>query len=63
MERKYFQKGLAAMVEALKPTTIINYSQTPEDIFGEYTRQGITVIPIENYTLAVHTAAARKAAV
>ena len=61
-ERSYFKKGLAAMIVALKPVTIINYSQTPKDIFGEYREQGITVVPIENYTSAVHAEAARKAA-
>lgn len=52
MERYYFANGLAKMVMALKPQTIINYSQTPDDIFGEYIKQGICVIQIKNQALA-----------
>lgn len=63
VERRYFQKGLAVMVEALKPETIINYSQTPDDIFAECVAQGIQVIPIENHILTIRAEAARKAAV
>lgn len=62
MERRYFQKGLAAMMEALKPETIINYSQTPDDLFAEYIDQGIRVVQIENYMLIVRAQAAREAA-
>ena len=63
VDRRYFQKGLAAMVEALKPETIVNYSQTPENIFAEYAKQGIRVVQIENYIRTVRAKAAGKAAV
>ena len=45
-DREYFKAGLARMVEALKPETIINYSATPEEIFGPYTDSGIEVIEL-----------------
>jgi len=53
LDRHYFTKGLAKMVDTLKPDTIINYSYTPDDIFASYRNQGIEIIPIENYTLTV----------
>ncbi len=51
--RYYFEKGLAKMVEVLKPEAIINYSQTPDDIFKSYRDNGIEIINIENYALTV----------
>ena len=56
LDRYYFKKGLAKMVEVLKPNTIINYSSTPDDIFGEYKDQGIEIIHIENYAITVREA-------
>lgn len=44
------------MVEALKPDTIVNYSYTPDDIFGQYKERGIEVIQIENYAITVRRA-------
>lgn len=58
LDRYYFKKGLRKMIDALSPKTIINYSQTPKDIFEEYVNQGISVHCIENYAIT-----ARKAAV
>ncbi|MCD7947273.1 MAG: DUF4417 domain-containing protein [Oscillospiraceae bacterium] len=55
-DRYYFTKGLAKMVEVLTPNTIINYSYTPDDIFGQYKDQGIEIIQIENYALTVRKA-------
>ena len=52
-DRECFKEGLEAMVNALKPNTIVNYSQTPDDIFKEYIDQGINIIQIENYALSV----------
>ena len=52
-DRYYFVKGLAKMVEALKPDTIVNYSYVPDDIFGFHKEQGIEVLQIENYALTV----------
>ncbi|MDL2226528.1 DUF4417 domain-containing protein [Deltaproteobacteria bacterium OttesenSCG-928-M10] len=57
LNRRYFQKGLARMVEVLRPRTIVNYSQTPGDIFGEYREAGIDIIAIENYAQTVRKAA------
>ena len=56
LDRYYFQKGLAEMVARLKPQTIINYSQTPDDIFGKYKDQGLNIITIPNYALTIRTA-------
>ena len=46
VDREYFKKGLAKMVERLQPDTIITYSQTPNEIFGEYREQGLQIIEI-----------------
>ena len=62
MDRRYFQNGLTAMVAALQPETIVNYSQTPTDIFGKYVKQGIHVVNIENYKVTVCAKVAGKAA-
>ena len=48
LDRYYFKKGLDEMVRLLKPDTIINYSYTPDDIFGDCREQGVEVIEIEN---------------
>jgi len=56
LDRYYFKKGLAKMVGTLKPNTIINYSYTPDDIFGTYKKQGVEVIQIENYNITVRKA-------
>ncbi len=34
------------MVKVLKPETIVNYSQTPDDIFDEYRQEGIEIVEI-----------------
>ena len=49
LDRYYFTKGLARMVEVVKPNTIVNYSYTPDDIFAPHKNQGIEIIQIENY--------------
>ena len=46
LDRYYFKKGLAQMVEVLKPDTIINYHGKPGDIFSVYEKQGIEVISL-----------------
>lgn len=53
IDREYFKKGLAEMVARLQPQRIVNYSYTPEDIFGAYSKQGIEIVSIENYSLTV----------
>lgn len=57
-ERGYFTAGLARMVEVLHPHTIVNYSQTPESIFGPYKEQGIEIIALPHYALLVRKEAA-----
>ncbi|MCL2874268.1 MAG: DUF4417 domain-containing protein [Defluviitaleaceae bacterium] len=48
LDRYYFKKGLAKMVEVLKPDTIINYATKSIDIFEPYEKQGIEIITL-NY--------------
>lgn len=48
LDRYYFKKGLAKMVELLKPDTIINYSTKAADIFKPYLDQGVEIITL-NY--------------
>lgn len=49
LNRYYFQKGLEKMVEVLQPTTIVNYSYMPDDIFGKYKDCGTKFVHLENY--------------
>jgi len=55
-DRYYFKKGLEKMVDVLKPQTIVNYSQMPDDIFGRYRDMGINIVEIENHSLTVRRA-------
>ena len=57
LNRHYFKKGLAKMVELLKPSTIINYSTTAPDIFGPYKDQGIEIITLNYWRDALKKAA------
>lgn len=50
VNREYFKAGLARMVEALRPATIINYSSTPDEVFGTYREQGVEIIEIPHYS-------------
>ena len=50
LDRGYFKAGLARMVEALQPQTIINYSSTPDEIFGECKALGVEIIEIPHYS-------------
>lgn len=58
LNREYFKKGLACMVEALRPRTIINYSQTPDDIFGPCKAGGLQIIELPHYAKVVRREAA-----
>jgi len=49
LDRYYFRKGLAKMVELLRPDTIVNYSSKAKDIFEPYIAQGIEVITLSNW--------------
>ena len=49
LDRYYFRKGLAKMVELLLPDTIVNYSSKAKDIFEPYIAQGIEVITLSNW--------------
>jgi hypothetical protein len=53
VERHYFRNGLAKMVEALEPRSIINHGQTPDDIFGRYKKDGIEVVEMPCHALAI----------
>ena len=48
-ERPLFKKGLEELVGRLKPTTIVNYSNTPDDIFSPYKKAGIEILQIPNW--------------
>ncbi|MDR0221771.1 MAG: DUF4417 domain-containing protein [Lachnospiraceae bacterium] len=48
LDRYYFKKGLAKLVELCQPDTIVNYSSDADDIFGRYREQGIEIIAL-NY--------------
>ena len=58
LNRFYFKKGLAKMIETVEPSTIINYSYAPDDIFKKYVDKGIELIKIENYAVTVRRAVA-----
>ena len=49
-DRYHFKKGLAKMVEILKPDTIVNYYYYSKDIFAKYERQGINVVTLKHWT-------------
>lgn len=49
LDKYYFKKGLARMVKVVRPDTIVCFSYTPEDIFGEYRAAGIEIVTIDNY--------------
>lgn len=53
-DRYYFIKGLEKMVEVLNPPVIVNYSQTPDDIFAKYKKAGIIVVELEYYRYTNH---------
>lgn len=55
LNRYYFQKGFEKMLEVLQPTTIVNYSYMPNDIFGKYRECGINFIHLENYNNIVRS--------
>lgn len=48
-ERFYFKQGLEEMVKRLAPSTIINYSYAPDDIFLPYKEAGMEIIQIPNW--------------
>ena len=48
-DRFYFKKGLGKMIEVIKPSAVINYSNMPDDIFLPFIEQGHKIIGIENY--------------
>jgi hypothetical protein len=57
LDRYYFKKGLAKMVELLKPDTIVNYGSSADDIFGKYKEQGIEIITLNYWRDALRKAA------
>ena len=57
LDRHYFKKGLAKMIDIVAPDTIVNYSYTPDDIFKKYKDKGIKIAKIENYRLTINNKA------
>ena len=53
LDRYYFKKGLAKMLEVLQPSTVVNYSYAPADILGIYAEKGVEVIQIDNHLATV----------
>lgn len=47
-DKKLFKSGLEEMVKRLSPKTIIVYGAAPDDIFGQYAKRGIDIIPFES---------------
>ena len=47
-EREYFKKGLLAIVKRLKPSCIIVYGATPDDVFLELKNKGISIIQFDS---------------
>lgn len=58
VDRGYFKADLERMMEELQPQTIINYSQTPDDVFGECGKRGIEIIQIPHHALSARKEAA-----
>lgn len=54
IDRSYFEKGLAKMIEQLKPQTIIVYGAAPDHIFGKYKEMGIHIIQFDSDFSVVH---------
>lgn len=54
IDRNYFEKGLATMVEYLQPTTIIVYGSAPEYIFRKYKEKGIGIIQFDSEYAVAH---------
>jgi hypothetical protein len=53
LDRRYFQAGLARLVDELQPSTIINHGRTPDDIFGWYKKAGIDIVEMPCYAQVV----------
>ena len=49
LDRAYFKKGLQKMVEVLEPSVIMNYSNTPDDIFKPYKDAGLEIVHLPNW--------------
>ena len=58
LDREYFKQGLAVMIETLRPQTVVNYSQMPDDIFGPYKDSGLEFMGIPHYAFSVRKEAA-----
>lgn len=56
VDKAYFEKGLAEMVQQLKPQTIIVYGAAPDCIFGKYKEMGIRIIQFESEYAVSHKA-------
>lgn len=53
-DRYYFKLGLAEMYKQLSPHTILVYGSAPDDIFLEYSRDGIQIVQYQNEMQKIH---------
>lgn len=56
VDKAYFEKGLAEMVQQLQPQTIIVYGAAPDCIFGKYKEMGIRIIQFDSEYAVSHKA-------
>ncbi len=47
-ERAYFQNGLNYVIETLRPSALVVYGATPQDIFAPYKKMGIEIIQFDS---------------
>ena len=53
-EREFFANGLAHIVQALKPRTIIVYGAAPDSVFGQYKASGIDICQFDSEYMITH---------
>ena len=53
-EREYFVRGLAAIVNELKPKSIVVYGSAPDSIFGCYKEAGISIHQFDSEYMVAH---------
>ena len=56
-DRRFFAEGLDVVVRRLRPQTIVVYGRAPEDIFGRYRTQGISVVQFDSSFAVSHKGA------
>ena len=53
-DRRFFEEGLAVVVERLQPRAIVVYGSAPEGIFGKYRKAGIEIVQFDCETTSAH---------